>query len=264
MCISCWTEKTITAEMNNSTVNFSTPETTSNYTTQSIGLMVIGVYSISFLFGLPTHSYVLWLIITESGVTLEFFNLNRSVCEFINCLNSLVSILSICFLNLTIIPLALQGLVFTGCALFQCLMCVERYLALVHPVIFLKYKPLRYRVISSTVAWIITLGFCLCSRIIILSLNMHAHTWFFSLQFLLLFFTQLFCLVAVLRALKQSGSGERGRKPHDEKSFLYNSNNYSEHDYYAYTIYYHRISDLSVTTEHLYALEHSFNFLCTG
>ncbi len=205
--------------MNNSTVNFTTPETSTNYTTQSIRLMdlvEIGVYSISFLFGLPTHSYVIWLIVTESGVASEFFNLNLSVCEFINCLNSLVSILSIYSLNLTIIPLVLQGLVFTGCSLFQCLICVERYLAVVRPVTFLKYKPLRYRVICCTVAWIITLGSCLCCRFIIVSLKIHAYIWFFSQQFLLFFCIQLFCLVAVLRALKQSGPGERVREREEE------------------------------------------------
>ncbi|XP_046731182.1 uncharacterized protein LOC124402280 isoform X4 [Silurus meridionalis] len=30
--------------------------------------------------------------------------------------------------------------------LFQCCVCVERYVAVIHPVIFLKYKPLRYRI----------------------------------------------------------------------------------------------------------------------
>ncbi|XP_042603782.1 C-C chemokine receptor type 8-like [Cyprinus carpio] len=205
--------------MNNATVNFTTPETSTNYTTLFIGLMgrvEIGVYSIGFLFGFPTHSYVIWLILTESRVASEFFNLNMSVCEFINCLNGLVAILSVHFSNLTITPLVLQGLVFTGCSLFQCLMCVERYLAVVHPVTFLKYKPLRYRVICCTVVWIIALGSCLCCIFIIVSLKLHAYVWFFSQQFLLFFSIQLFCLVAVLRALKQSGPGQRGREREEE------------------------------------------------
>jgi len=45
--------------------------------------------------------------------------------------------------------------------MFQSLMCVERYLAVVHPVTFLKFKPLRYRVICCTAVWIITLGSCI-------------------------------------------------------------------------------------------------------
>ncbi|KAJ8397590.1 hypothetical protein AAFF_G00438660 [Aldrovandia affinis] len=31
-------------------------------------------------------------------------------------------------------------------SLFQCCICVERYLAVLHPLTFLRYRPLRYRV----------------------------------------------------------------------------------------------------------------------
>ncbi len=110
----------------------------------------------------------------------------------------------------------LQGLGITGRPLFQVLICVECYLAVVHPVTFLKYKPLRYRVICCTVVWIIALGSFLGIMSILRSLNLKAYTWFFSLQFLLFLSVQLFCLVAVLRALKQSGPGERGRKREEE------------------------------------------------
>ncbi|XP_058615188.1 hydroxycarboxylic acid receptor 2-like [Onychostoma macrolepis] len=201
--------------MNNSTVNFTSSET-SNSTTQSTGLvdnLKLCVFSINLLFGLPTHSYVIWLIIrgTGSGVASEFFNLNLSVCEIVYSLNCVFYIVSICLPGITVLPLFLVGLAFTGRPLFQCLICVERYLAVVHPVTFLKYKPLRYRVICSTAAWSVTLGSCfLCLY------RSQIHTQFLSVNFLLALSIQLFCLVAVLRALKQSGPGERGRKREEE------------------------------------------------
>jgi len=96
--------------------------------------------------------------------------------------------------------------------LFQCLMCVERYLAVVHPVTFLKYKPLRYRVICCTVVWFIVLGCCfLC-----LLVSDEMELILLLLQFLPFFSIQLFCCVAVLRALKQSGPGERARQRKEE------------------------------------------------
>ncbi len=152
-------------EMNNSTVNFTTPETSTNYTTQSIASLKwleIFLDSICFLFGLPTHSYVIWIIVrgTGSGVASEFFNLNLSVCEIANSLTGLISALSVHFSSLLTLSIFFQGVSITGRPLFQCLMYVERYLAVVHPVIFLKNKPLRYRVICCTAAWIITLGSC--------------------------------------------------------------------------------------------------------
>ncbi len=104
------------------------------------------VCGLSFLVGLPIHFYVLWLIVTgtESGVASVFFKLNLSVCEIGICVESLIFILSFCFSSLKKLICFLIGLAVTGRPLFQCLICVERYLAVVHPVTFLKYKPLRY------------------------------------------------------------------------------------------------------------------------
>ncbi|XP_077053561.1 chemokine XC receptor 1-like [Siphateles boraxobius] len=206
--------------MNNSTVNFTTAEISTNTTTQSFGLVEIlnmCVYSMSFLVGLPTHSYITWLIITGagSGVASEFFILNFSISEAGYYVNCLTIVLAEWFSFIVQFKLFLSGLAVTGRPLFQCLMCVERYLAVVHPVTFLKYKPLRYRVICCTAAWIIILGSCLCCMFTIV-LHYTAHIWFFSLQFLLFFSIQLFCLVAVLRALKQSGPEARRRERKEE------------------------------------------------
>ncbi|XP_056301835.1 C-C chemokine receptor type 8-like [Danio aesculapii] len=198
--------------MNNSTLNFTTLEANTNH----LSLLDSGEISlscISILFGFPIHSYVLWLIVrgAESGVASEFFILNLSVCEIGNSLNALFNLLIDFFSQFTLIAYFLQGFAVTGRPLFQCLMCVERYLAVVHPVTFLKYKPLRYRVICCAVAWIITLGSCLFCMFTFES-GLLSYIWFFSTQFFLFIFIQLFCLVAVLRALKQSEPGERKRK----------------------------------------------------
>ncbi|XP_051537040.1 uncharacterized protein LOC127430950 [Myxocyprinus asiaticus] len=207
--------------MDNSTMNSTTPEASTNSTTHSLEIqngLEFCVYIINFLFGLPTHSYVIWLIITGSGIAPAFFNLSLSICESCVCLNCLFFALSIWFSSRDISYVAqfLTGLSITGRPLFQCLNCFERYLAVVHPVIFLKFKPLRYRLICSTVAWIICLGSCLLCVSFSVSPNHNALTWFYSMQFLLFFSIQLFCCLAVLRALKQSGPGERGREREDE------------------------------------------------
>ncbi|XP_056301836.1 uracil nucleotide/cysteinyl leukotriene receptor-like [Danio aesculapii] len=196
--------------MNDSTVNFTLPEVSGE---NSLDLYL---YGINFLFGFPTHSYVVWLIITgtQSGVASEFFNLNLSVCEIGVCLSCFLFILGGCFAfsHLGTLTWFLLGLIVTGRPLFQCLMCVERYLAVVHPVTFLKCKPLRYRVICCVIVWIIILSSCLCSMLgVILRFNF-VYTWFLFPQFVLFLSIQLFCLVAVLRALKQSGPGERARE----------------------------------------------------
>ncbi len=209
--------------MNVSTENFTSPEVhpSTNLTTDEDLLLNgfrTGLLCFNLLFGVPTHSYVLWLIFRGRRIPSEFFNINITVC---NLLYSLITLLYMLenVTHLVLLQWFLQGLGVTGRPLFQCLICIERYLAVVHPVIFLKYKPLRYRVICCTVVWIITVGSCLGIMSILGSLNLEAYTWFFLLQFLLFLCIQLFCLVAVLRALKQSGPGERAREK-EEKSHM--------------------------------------------
>ncbi|XP_051537033.1 hydroxycarboxylic acid receptor 3-like [Myxocyprinus asiaticus] len=198
--------------MNYSTVNSTTPNASMFISVQMC------LFSINFLFGLPTHSYISWLILTgtRSGVASGYFNLNLSICEIVNCLNCMLDIIKIWFPNLPMATMFLYGLAITGRPLFQCLICVERYLAVVHPVTFLKYKPLRYRVICSTAAWIICIGPCLLNMLILASKNIYAQTWFLLMQFLPFLSIQLFFLLAVLRVLKQSGPGERGREREEE------------------------------------------------
>ncbi|XP_056302933.1 uracil nucleotide/cysteinyl leukotriene receptor-like [Danio aesculapii] len=202
--------------MNNSTVNFTTSETSANTTTHYTGViddLNIFMYCIGFIFGFPIHSYVLWLIVTgSSGVAGSFFNINLAVCEIGISLNCLVNAISSSFFSFSTLKTFSEGVTFTGRPLFQCLICVERYLAVVHPVTFLKYKPLRYRVICCAPAWIITLGSCLFCMFTLHEERRYLFTWFFSTQFLLFLCIQLFCLVAVLRVLKQSGPGERMRE----------------------------------------------------
>ncbi|XP_056587659.1 proteinase-activated receptor 3-like [Triplophysa dalaica] len=206
--------------MNNSTLILSINETSMNATTPFIGLVniiEICVLSINILFAFPTNSYVIWLIIKGSeSFASEFINVNLSVCEILICLYCFFKILAFWFLSLLPVAIYFHGLLNAGRPLFQCLMCVERYLAVVHPVTFLKYKPLRYKVICCTVAWIICLGSCFGSMCILFLSTVNVFVWFLSVQFLVFLSIQMFCCLAVLRALKQSGPGERARDREQE------------------------------------------------
>ncbi|XP_056587651.1 somatostatin receptor type 1-like [Triplophysa dalaica] len=205
--------------MNNSTVNLPISESSINSTTLFIGqisFLEVSLCSINLLFGLPLHSYVIWLIVTQAGISTDFFSLNLSVCEIGVCIDSLFTILSLWFSSLEMLALLLSGLGMTGRPLFQCMICVERYLAVVHPVTFLKFRPLRYRAIFSTAGWAICLCFCFSCIFLLVSYKMYVYAWFFSVPMILVLSIKLFCCLAVLRALKQSGPGERGREREDE------------------------------------------------
>ncbi len=208
--------------MTGSSGNFTSPEvqsygnTTTDTSSSTDGLRV-AVLCFNLLSGIPTYSYVMWLIIRgTNGIASEFFNFNLNVCEIFFSLSSLAFLLSERFPVFVPIKRLSLGLAITIRPLFQCLICVERYLAVIHPVIFLKYKPMRYKMVSSVVVWLLGVGSCLFSMFIFLSNHSIAFTWFVLLQFLLFLFIQLFCCLAVLRGLKRSGPGERKREEEND------------------------------------------------
>ncbi len=178
----------------------------------------VTLHVINLLFGLPTHSYILWLIVkgTGRGITSEFFTLNISVCEIVLCLRSSITLLANVFPKLWYVKMFMSGFNSTGRPLFQCLMCVERYLAVVHPVIFLKYKPLRYKVVCSTVTWIMII---ICNVLVLGLVNpcfMHVLKCLYLIHFIIFLAINLFCCLAVLRALKKPGPGAKGRERDEE------------------------------------------------
>nr|XP_055036885.1 platelet-activating factor receptor-like [Misgurnus anguillicaudatus] len=174
---------------------------------------------ISVVFGFPANFYVIWLIVkgTANGLVSEFFSLNVTVCEILLCMKSLLNLLNDSSFILLSVIIFVQGIPITGRPLFQCLICFERYLAVVYPVTFLKYKPFRNRVMCAVVVWVAT--FCSSGVMIsmfLLSISINVYFCFILVQIFLFLSFQLFCGLTVLRALKQSGPGERGREKEEE------------------------------------------------
>ncbi|XP_064781991.1 hydroxycarboxylic acid receptor 2-like [Oncorhynchus masou masou] len=172
------------------------------------------MYSINIILGLPTNVYILWLMVTGAVGTMasDFFALNLTVCEILYCLSAVLNYLNDYLFNDTLgVGVAFfMGFISIGRPLFQCCICVERYLAVVHPVTFLKYKPLRYRVGCSCLCWMVVLGF---SMLIALVSTVLSNMIIFLLLNLSLWFSiQLFCCLTVLWALKRPGPGEGERE----------------------------------------------------
>jgi hypothetical protein len=86
---------------------------------------------------------------------------------------------------------------------------VERYLAVIHPVVFLKYKPLRYRAGCCSVVWLMDLGSC-CLCVFEFDLPSFVYTVF--AQTIIYFSLMSFCCLSVLWALKRPGPGDGDRE----------------------------------------------------
>jgi hypothetical protein len=158
---------------------------------------------------------VLWLILTGAGGTIasEVFTLNLAVSEILFCLSAVFVFV---YMHLPIPPLLaiagfFSGFIIPGRPLFQFCICFERYLAVVHPVVFLKYRPLRYKVGCSGLVWLYLIGFCFTTMWV---KEQQIVIYYVSLcEVMALLSLMLFCCLSVLRALKQPGpgEGERGR-----------------------------------------------------
>ena len=119
--------------------------------------LLLAPLAVSFLLAIPTNTYFLWLMVTGAGRTVasECFALDMTVSEIINSLFTVLAIIAH-FMHAPVIVVYIYQL--WGClmsfghSLFQLCICMERYLAVVHPVTFMRYRPLRYKVMCSGLA----------------------------------------------------------------------------------------------------------------
>lgn len=189
------------------------PGTTTNSTDQSMPIIFnIGVV-LNFLFSLPLNSYAIWVVITgtHAGISKGFFLLQLAMSEILFSTGALLFPVGF-YMQVTALSnaahffLCLMG---TARPLFQGCLCAERYLAVIHPVLFLKCKPLRYRVAWSSVVWLFIFNLC----VIPVYNNSILLTLWCSVG-LPLFLVIVFCCLAMVSRLKQADPGERvgGRK----------------------------------------------------
>ena len=148
------------------------------------------------------------------GATLSHFDILTYHLVAIEILNVIVAILN-CWISYDYLPslwIALQvtfSVTFPGQLIYQCLTSIDRYLAVVHPIIYLR---LRNR--NAVKIIYISSGFALLLyAAVIFVLNLHedllAKILLFSLLVLSLIVVS-FCSLSVLHALKRPGPGEGG------------------------------------------------------
>nr|XP_023651426.1 galanin receptor type 1-like [Paramormyrops kingsleyae] len=87
---------------------------------------------------------------------------------------------------------------------FQCCICVERYLAVIHPVTYLKYRSLRCRSVCLGCIWSLSLVL----NVILLYVQSYLIS---GTTFILCVAVNAFCSISILRALKKPHPGEGKR-----------------------------------------------------
>ncbi|KAL1250378.1 hypothetical protein QQF64_021383 [Cirrhinus molitorella] len=163
--------------------------------------------SINVVLGLPANCYILWLSVKEmiQGQSTEIFIFNSALVEVTFC-TSYAFIIQQYFFNCTHCKFGVYFpslLLLLGRPLFQSGICVERYIGVLHPVTFLKLKPMKYRITFSIIGWILIVISSFMVSVNILELHQ------LVLPELLVFLSiKVFSCLMVLKALKRSGPGD--------------------------------------------------------
>lgn len=164
--------------------------------------------SLNIIVVLPLNVYVMWLILTGARLASNLFNLNLAMSDVVFSLSTIWFFVYVgvnCLFCFDVF-MFFRGLFFTARPLFQCCICVECYVGVVHPVLFLRLKALRYRVACCCVAWLINLVSCIYA---VYNYMEYLYLYYFFILSLLLFSVKLFCCLSVLWTLKRPGPGEK-------------------------------------------------------
>lgn len=107
-------------------------------------------------FSLPLKGMLFWKqASTPLTEKTDLLSINLFFSDFLLSLLAVATVATI-LLHSPVHPYVwslLVGLLSIGHPLFHCFICVERYFAVKHPIVFLKYRPLRYRYVFLTATW---------------------------------------------------------------------------------------------------------------
>lgn len=174
--------------------------------------IVIASQVLNLCLGLPLQCYAMHLLLSKpsggGGVDVNvIFAVNLTFVEILYCL--VAPLYCPCIISLTLCVGALLGFWLGTCMsgryVFQCLLCLEQYLAVIHPMIFLKFKPMRYRVGVASAAWLFVLGIGTASSCMFPAVPYSA----FGAVYFIVFFLDSFCCLSVLNALVRPGPSEK-------------------------------------------------------
>ncbi|KAA0713482.1 P2Y purinoceptor 1 [Triplophysa tibetana] len=178
-----------------------------------------GVKVLNLAVGFPTNALVIWQIIKKKseGSTSDIFIFNLSILDAYFCLMTPVDMVNRLYLNNENVwhfqrfAYGLKDMA----PLFLTCICLDRYVAVVHPIVFTGIRDKRIRIGVSVFVWALILPVALTKSILgVLSTNE-----VFSGVILSAFFLMVFCNLSIIWVLRKSVAGKETMNPVKKKAF---------------------------------------------
>ncbi|XP_035246815.1 proteinase-activated receptor 3-like [Anguilla anguilla] len=174
---------------------------------------------INMFLGIPANLMVLWLLHKNKGdsSSSDIFILHLAILDTFFCLIPPLEMANIVFLtnsNTWYILRFFYG-VKDSSPLFLSCICLDRYMAVLHPITFTELKDRNHRSVCAAVVWLVTLAYAAAKCVG----NIPDFGKAFTIMILAAFTIMLFCNVAILNALRKSGPGRDEMHPVKKRAF---------------------------------------------
>uniref|UniRef100_A0A3B5QG35 G-protein coupled receptors family 1 profile domain-containing protein n=1 Tax=Xiphophorus maculatus TaxID=8083 RepID=A0A3B5QG35_XIPMA len=184
--------------------------------------VLIWYFSLQFanmFLGIPANITVLWLIHKNKrdSSTSDIFIVHLAVLDVLFCLIPPLELASIVFLTTSSTWYVLRF--FYGIKdfspLFLSCICLDRYIAVIHPIFFTRLKDHPYRPALAVLVWLIILAYASAKCVG----NIVHFELVFTVMILSTFAFMVFCNIVILWALKQSRPGQDAKHPVKKRAF---------------------------------------------
>lgn len=185
-----------------------------------IWYLILG--SFNMFLGIPANLTVLWLIRKNKAdsSTADMYILHLAVLDILFCLSFPLELANIIFLTTSSTWYVLRffyGIKDTSPLLLSCI-CLDRYIAVVHPITFTKIQDRKHRTVLVIVVWLMILAYSAAKCAVGSTVTVDFDRIFIGI-ILTVFSFMVYCNIAILLVLRQSGPGRDEMHPVKKRAF---------------------------------------------